>query len=910
MRRSTYSSLRLRLSLLILVSLLPAAALVSIEARQQRLNQTAEVQAQALSLAQRVSVDHEALIVGARQLLGVLARLPEIRGGDPAACGAFLASLLSQLPQYANFGLVKPDGYLVCSALPLSGKVDLRDRAWFRQAMATRAFAVGDYQIGRVTGKATINFGYPVNDDAGRIQSVVFAALDLAWLERTVSPAYLPAGSTLMVIDRRGTILARSPDPQRWVGRSVPEAPILAAIASSNGEGTAAALGLDGVPKLYGFTRLGHGSQAQDVYVSVGVPQAAAIAGVSRDLAEHLVGLGAFGLLALAAAWWGATHMVLRPVDSLVAATRRLSAGDLNARAGLPRGPAELNELAQTFDEMAASLQWQAIEREAAEAEILGQLETLTALYNAAQKLSQSLDLRALATDITRACVTFGATLAWLIQAEPDGTARFISHFPPDADYIRQISVRWDASPEGQGSVGRSVRTGFPVVIGDVTTDPGFSPWRKTAVQHGICCVASFPMIARDKPFGALGAASSVPGFFTPRRVEFFRAYANLAAAALENARLYEETQQGLSRLQALRAIDVAITSSLDLGLTLNLLLDQLTAQLRVDAAGILLLSPHTQGLEFAASRGFRHEHAARSQLRIGEGYAGQAASERRTIRVRDLRSVNDFRRQDIPNAEEFTGYMATPLIAEGQVKGVLEVFTRTPLDPNPSWMEFLETLAGQAAIAIDNASLFTDLQRANVDLTLAYETTLEGWSQALDLRDRETEGHTRRVAEMTVQLARAMAMPEETVVHVRRGSLLHDIGKMGIPDSILLKPGPLTNAEWAVMKKHPVHAYELLSPIAYLQPALDIPYCHHERDGTGYPRGLKGDQIPLAARIFAVADVWDALRSDRPYRPAWSHDRALDYVREQRGTHFDPAVADVFLRMVETFEQDQLERT
>jgi len=243
------------------------------------------------------------------------------------------------------------------------------------------------------------------------------------------------------------------------------------------------------------------------------------------------------------------------------------------------------------------------------------------------------------------------------------------------------------------------------------------------------------------------------------------------------------------------------------------------------------------------------------------------------------------------------------PLVAKGKLVGVLEVFNREPLAPDAEWVHFLETLAGQAAIAVDNAFLFLDLQRHNLQLSLAYETTLEGWSRALDLRDRETEGHTRRVTEMAVRLATAMGLDEEAIVHIRRGGLLHDIGKMGIPDAILLKDGPLTAQEWEIMQRHPAYAYELLSPIKFLEPALDIPHYHHEKwDGTGYPRGLSGLDIPLAARIFAIADVYDALRSDRPYRAAWPEDKVLQHIKSLSGTHFDPVVVAAFLRMDRTF--------
>jgi putative nucleotidyltransferase with HDIG domain len=185
-------------------------------------------------------------------------------------------------------------------------------------------------------------------------------------------------------------------------------------------------------------------------------------------------------------------------------------------------------------------------------------------------------------------------------------------------------------------------------------------------------------------------------------------------------------------------------------------------------------------------------------------------------------------------------------------------------------------------------------------ELILAYDATIEGWSHALDLRDKETEGHTQRVAQVTLRLARAMNVSEEQLVQIRRGALLHDIGKMGVPDDILHKAGFLTNEEWVIMRKHPVYAYEMLCPIPFLQHALDIPYSHHEKwDGSGYPHGLKGEEIPLAARIFAVVDVWDALRSDRPYRKSWPEERVREYIRTESGKHFDPRVVDAFLALL-----------
>lgn len=411
--------------------------------------------------------------------------------------------------------------------------------------------------------------------------------------------------------------------------------------------------------------------------------------------------------------------------------------------------------------------------------------------------------------------------------------------------------------------------------------------------------------LVRMGPAGQLTGMLAVLSFdaareFREDELTLLRGIADLASQAVSNARLLSRAERRLRLTQALRNIDIAIAGSMDLRVTLQVILEEVARQLRVDACDVLLLDEQAGVLSYAAGRGFRTSRIERRRLRLGEGRAGRAAYERQAIGPADLRgAVEDADRALWLEGEGFETYYALPLIAKGNVNGVLEVFQRGLLDPDEEWLEFAESLAGQAAIALDNARLFDEMQRLNASLTIAYDSTLEGWSRALDLRDRETEGHTRRVTDLTLRLARAMSFDPDELAHVRRGAILHDIGKMGIPDNILLKPGPLTEDEWSIMRRHPVLAYELLSPIPYLRPALEIPYCHHEKwNGTGYPRGLKGEQIPLAARIFAVADVWDALRSDRPYRAAWPAEKAWDYIQSLSGTHFDPDVVQLFDRV------------
>ena len=358
--------------------------------------------------------------------------------------------------------------------------------------------------------------------------------------------------------------------------------------------------------------------------------------------------------------------------------------------------------------------------------------------------------------------------------------------------------------------------------------------------------------------------------------------------------------QRQLEHLTALSAIDRVIAANFDLKLSLSEILAHVTKELGVDAADILVLNPDSNMLEYGSARGFRTRAVRKAEVRLGESYAGRVALERQLIQIPDMGNEPENPLLTMHLAgEDFVCYYGVPLITKGQVKGVLEVFNRTALAPDGEWFDFLETLAGQAAIALENATLFESLQNSNVELSLAYDATIEGWSRALDMRDKETEGHTQRVTTMTVKLARAFGFSKSELVQVRWGALLHDIGKMGVPDGILLKPGPLTEEEWVVMKGHPTFANEMLSPIRYLRLALDIPNSHHEKwDGSGYPHGLKGTQIPMVARIFAVVDVWDALTSDRPYRPAWTEEKVREHILALSGTHFDPQVVDLFMQL------------
>jgi PAS domain S-box-containing protein/putative nucleotidyltransferase with HDIG domain len=526
-------------------------------------------------------------------------------------------------------------------------------------------------------------------------------------------------------------------------------------------------------------------------------------------------------------------------------------------------------------------------------------LYELESLWQLSQAITQQLEFRPRLLSMIEAILHAfpSADKSAFLLADAEGNLRVYAVHKNNTPPALGVSASLD-SPYWS----RVFREHRSFIIDNVDLDPEYSDPVEDKETEKVKSAIVVPF-SRSRESSGIVVLESVghPGAFSEDDLRLLETMTSFSVMAMENARLFEETTRRLKHIQSLRRIDMAITGSLDLRVTLNVALDEITEQLAIDAAAILLFDPHTLTLDFAAGRGFRTQALQHTHLHLGESYAGRAALERRIIFVQDLRKHRtDFLRSPFFSQENFISYYAIPLIAKGQVKGVLEIFHRSLLSKSQEWDNFLETLAGQTAIAIADAALFQELEQANLALLQAYDATIEGWSRALDLRDKETEGHTQRVTELTLRLARAMGITNSDLVHIRRGALLHDIGKMGVPDAILLKPGPLTEEEWGIMRKHPQFAYEMLAPIDYLRPALDIPYGHHEKwDGTGYPRALKGNQIPLAARIFAVIDVFDALTSDRPYRKRWTQEMALNYIHEQAGKHFDPEVVQKFLELM-----------
>ncbi len=367
----------------------------------------------------------------------------------------------------------------------------------------------------------------------------------------------------------------------------------------------------------------------------------------------------------------------------------------------------------------------------------------------------------------------------------------------------------------------------------------------------------------------------------------------NLEQAVVDQLKIRE------SQRDALMGIGRAINSSLGKTRVLEEVMDVLISLMHAER-GFLMLKQSNGSMKFEIARGIDQINLEEESSKVSRTIVDKVADTGEAILTTNAQEDPRFENQMSVAAYQLRSILCAPLKIKDELIGVIYVDNRARSGIfQERDLGLIRAFSDQAAVAIDNAQLFDDLQKKNRELEKAYQATLEGWVDALDMRDKETEGHTQRVTILTERLARSMGIKGDELIQITRGALLHDIGKMAISDSILLKPGPLTEEERELMKLHPIHAFNMLNRIAFLRPAVDIPHYHHEKwDGSGYPDGLKGDEIPLAARIFPVIDVWDALTSDRPYRKGLPPDEVREHIKADSGTHFDPRVAEAFLQM------------
>jgi len=523
MHLNLLSSLRARLVLLLMLIIVPVFALLLHNAIEARKAETLHTQTVALMLARLALQEQQEFIAGARQLLPGLARLPSIqaaKGG--AACNDVLARLLEQYPYYANFGVSGRDGLMWCSGLPMSTPVQIHDRDYFRRAIETGDFAIGGYQVGRITGKSAINLGYPLRDDQGRIEGVIFAALDLAWLSRKLSNIPLPEGTTITILDRSGTVLTHQPDPDKWFGKSIKDAPFVRMILERDAEGTAESIDAADVHRLFAFTPL-HQGNSNSVYVSVGIPRDVAYADLDSRFKRDLLALLLIVVIVIAVAWKGSNVFVLRPLGVLAHASERLGKGDLNARTELPQTHDEFGRLAQTFDRMAVSLQRRRDEAEIHDRELRQINRALRTLSAGNRTLVRATDEASLLHKMCTVAVEYGGyRMAWVGYAENDTekSVRPVAQAGVDTAFLEALRITWDESEHGSDPTGKAIRTGKPCVSYGLQSEPQYQAWHSAAQEHEINSVVSLPLHVDQKVLGALTIYSEDVDAFDSAEIE------------------------------------------------------------------------------------------------------------------------------------------------------------------------------------------------------------------------------------------------------------------------------------------------------------------------------------------------------------------------------------------------------
>lgn len=470
-----------------------------------------------------------------------------------------------------------------------------------------------------------------------------------------------------------------------------------------------------------------------------------------------------------------------------------------------------------------------------------------------------------------RICVEQGGvSQAWIAHVNENNFVGWITHWP------RQPILY----PFPRDLVDKVIKFGEPATFQD---------------HHELISGGIFPLFHKGQVIGLIGMLSNQTDYFTPRIITWM----DVLTKIISESFFQKESPDSAHRL-AEHSICSILQSSMDVVDPLPGVLELLSGVVQADALTVLSYKQSPQRFDLLSTYGLDPRVTAKLKLYFETGFGVGTAEQRKTIWIEDLQGSHLSPSAMSPLAEDgYRSYLALPLIGHNDFLGILEVLWRTP-QRITSWnLDFLERMAEQLSFAMERSAIVKDLRHHNKQLASTYNAMIEGLSRALELRDLETEGHTRRVSILMMRFVEHMKISPDQWDAIRQGALLHDIGKLGIPDAILLKPGSLTKPERQVMQQHAVYGYNILAPITGQRPVLDIALYHHERwDGSGYPYGLKGEQIPLTARLFAVVDVFDALTSDRPYRSAWSHTQAIEYLKEQAGQQFDPQVVALFLQI------------
>ncbi|HVO92216.1 MAG TPA: GAF domain-containing protein, partial [Terriglobales bacterium] len=720
--RDLFRSPKLRVQVihLVLLAVLPALGLIFYNARQEHRIAGALAERQSLRVARTALASYERLFDGSRQLLKMLARLAAVRLGDPSSCGSILGEMLREYTQYTNLAVATLDGDVICTALPVHRSINIADRSYFQRAIQDLDFSVGEYQVGRRTGKPTINFAYPVVGENGAPRLVVFAALDLAWLKRLGAASKIPEHSTLTVIDDRGTIVSGVPDPGSWIGKTLPEAEIVKIVLAQS-EGATESVGLDGIPRFYGFATLNIGPQQGRFHLIVGIPTSVALADAKRNLARNLAGLFAVVLFSLAVAWWGGERFILRPIGVLLGTTEKLRLGDLDARSGLPHGANEIGRLATGFDKMAETLQENTVEMARAQQRLQQSLDRTRALHDADLAINSKLDLQ--------------ATLKLLLEKvdlvlpEAATTVRLLDKESGQLDPIacRHLDkTLWRDGYRGmpQGFAKTVLENKIPLAVANIQTDRRMTS-REFARKFGFVSFLGIPLVVKEEVLGLIAFYTRAEHSFSDEEIEFLSMLAGQLAIAIHNAKLYDGLKLREAEVSALHALTVAATQSLDVSKVLDEAIKKITEIFHFDVARVFLFNTDMTELDVKAAFETKPEYWLQAtHFQRGESLVGRVAESGEAMIFTDI--VADSRYHKLSSSQSAlkagSRFVAMlPITTRLKTWGVLVCGAGMPRTLQPAEIDLLSAMTNQVGIAVENATLYEQTATKAKELSALY---------------------------------------------------------------------------------------------------------------------------------------------------------------------------------------------
>ena len=734
MRASSPTSLRVRLIQLVLLAVLPALALILYSAAEQRRLARTSAEGEALRAARVLAVGHERLIDSTRHLLVALSRLIDIRNGDSRDCNLQLGELIKEYPLYTNLGLARLNGDVVCSGRPLAKRLNIADRSYFQRSLQTTGFAIGEYHVGRISGRASLTLAYPFFDDGGEVHGIVYAGLDLASFNQIVAAAQLPSTYTLTVLDRQNTILARHPDHEQWLGKRVVGGQLLKNTAAS-GEGIVHGSGPDGKEHLFGFVTLGDSSRERDLHISISIPTEVALSEANRVLKRNLTALLLACILALAAAWFGGEMFVLRHLNALVTTTEKIGMGDLGARSGLPHSSNEIGRLAASLDRMAATLQRQRAEAAVAREQVQRNLERTRALREMDLAIASTLDLR-----------TMLDLLLEKIDVVLPGAVTTVRLLNKESGELEPIACRnidenaWRAGnpkSSSQGFAKLVLASRQPLTIANAQTDP-----RNTAHQFarsfGLVSYHGVPLIAKDELLGIIAFYTKEGHSFSREEIEFLTTLAGQLSLAIHNAKLYEAARRSEGEISALHSLTIAATQSLDLAVVLKEAIQKVTEILRFDATRVFLFNEEMTELHVQAAFESRPECWNEAiHFQRGESIVGRVADTGESFIFEDI--VTDARylaltqtRSSLKAQARFLGMF--PIKTKLKIWGAMVCVGLEPRKLDPAEVTLLQSMTHQIGIAVENATLYQQTATKARELSALYAIAAIG-SESLDIK-------------------------------------------------------------------------------------------------------------------------------------------------------------------------------